>query len=176
MQNPPYCFFSKDALSDPLLLFRTHFLLFHCLYRLREQWLKNGSGLLNISALQIIKVALPTDVLNKGSDHEHSSLERADPLAQYYLDRRHLTSTTSEDVDALLTGFWKKLSQPLTSEPIEQALAVMEIVPPITIKDLKVQYRRLAQQHHPDKGGDNEHFKNICQAYHQLKQYDLSAL
>lgn len=176
LQNPPYCFFAKNALSDPLLLFQTHFLLFHCLYRLREQWLKNGTGLLNISALQIIKVALPPYFLAQHSNSDGISLERADPLSRYYLDSSHLTSTTSDDVDALLTGFWKKLSRPLSSEPIELALAVMEISPPITIKDLKVQYRRLAQLYHPDKGGDSEHFKNICRAYHQLKQYDLSAL
>lgn len=177
LQKPPYHFFAKESLAEPLRLFQTHFLLFHCLYRLREQWLKNNIGILNISALQIIKVPMPKvpsnpDLLSTSK----LNLEQADPLAQYYLDNTHLTSTTSEDVDALLSGFWKKISMPLATEPLEDALSVMNLEPPITLKDLKVQYRRLAQQHHPDKGGDSEHFKNICRAYHQLKYYNLSSL
>lgn len=182
LQQPPYSFFAENALSDPLLLFQTHFLLFHCLYRLRGQWLKNGSGMLNISALQIIKVPIPSAALppSSASDTRNTDqltdLESADPLAHYYLDSRHFSATTSADVDALLTGFWRKLSRPVASESVEQALQILQLSPPISMTDLKVQYRRLAQQYHPDKGGDSEHFKHICRAYHQLKQYDLSAL
>jgi len=177
LQKPPYNFFAKDALTDPLLLFQTHFLLFHCLYCLREQWLKNNIGILNISALQIIKAPIAKTSSNSNLfSNTRFNLEQADPLAQYYLDCSHLTSTTSEDVEALLSGFWKKISAPLSTEPLEHALSIMNLEPPITLKDLKVQYRRLAQQYHPDKGGDSEHFKNICRAYHQLKHYDLSTL
>ena len=35
-----YEFFDKEALRDPLALFQTRFLLFHCLYKLRERWRK----------------------------------------------------------------------------------------------------------------------------------------
>ena len=40
-----------------------------------------------------------------------------------------------------------------------------------TDADIKSAYRKLAMENHPDKGGDSEHFKKICQAFHQLKQY-----
>lgn len=184
LQNPPYSFFDKGALTEPLLLFQTHFLLFHCLYKLRSRWLKNKTGMLNISALQIIKTPMPEAKTNPSKSEEPSfsnsnlgaSLECADPLAQYYLDNRHFKTTTKDDVDALLSGFWKKVIRPQSTEPIEQALSVMELSPPFTLKSLKAQYRRLAQQYHPDKGGDSEHFKHICHAYHQLKYCDLSVL
>jgi hypothetical protein len=39
LQHPPYELFDKDALSDPLLMFQTHFVLFNALYLLRDKWL-----------------------------------------------------------------------------------------------------------------------------------------
>ncbi len=47
-----------------------------------------------------------------------------------------------------------------------------------TADEIKVAYRRLASQHHPDKGGDKERFQEIQQAYavlsdpDQRQQYD----
>ena len=47
-----------------------------------------------------------------------------------------------------------------------------------TDEDIKLAYRRLASQHHPDKGGDKERFQEIQQAYAvlsdpmQRQQYD----
>ena len=46
----------------------------------------------------------------------------------------------------------------------------MELEAPLPLPQLKQQYRRLAQRFHPDKGGESEHFKKICQAFHQLRQ------
>jgi len=37
-----------------------------------------------------------------------------------------------------------------------------------TIEDVKNKFRVLAQQHHPDKGGSEEHFKRIKLAYEIL--------
>jgi DnaJ-class molecular chaperone len=48
-----------------------------------------------------------------------------------------------------------------------------------TEQDIKKQYRTLARQHHPDKGGDGEKFKKISHAYEILsnsekkKKYDM---
>ena len=45
-------------------------------------------------------------------------------------------------------------------------------------KEIKKQYKKLAVKHHPDKGGDSENFKEICEAYEVLsnpekkQQYD----
>jgi DnaJ-class molecular chaperone len=46
-------------------------------------------------------------------------------------------------------------------------------------QDIKKQYRNLARQHHPDKGGDSERFKTVSHAYEILsdstkkKKYDM---
>lgn len=186
LQKPPYSFFASDALKDPLILFQTHFLLFHCLYRLKGLWHQQGRGLLEISALSIrLKVNLEFSIaayetsppLQKGNQHQtnNQKMINSDPLASYYLDWSHFTSTKSHDVEALLTSFWQKVFIPAGTDSIQQALILMELESPIPTQQLKVQYRRLAQRHHPDKGGDSERFKKICQAFHQLKQHNLLA-
>jgi molecular chaperone DnaJ len=41
-----------------------------------------------------------------------------------------------------------------------------------TIDEIKRAYRNLAKQHHPDKGGDEEHFKKINEAYETLSDQE----
>jgi hypothetical protein len=183
LQKPPYYFFATDALKDSLSLFQTHFMLFHCLYRLQKHWLESGRGRLQISALNVVLEPLLIDhtitAVNLNSStlesfvKQASQLQFADPLAQYYLNLDHFTSTTHEDVTILLAGAWKKLFNPVSSGCFTESLALMELTLPLTLADLKAQYRRLAQRYHPDKGGDDEHFKAICRAYHQLKHHEF---
>ena len=44
----------------------------------------------------------------------------------------------------------------------------LELQPNCSQEDIKRQYRTLAHQHHPDRGGDAEHFKRISLAYEVL--------
>lgn len=46
--------------------------------------------------------------------------------------------------------------------------AVLGVEPGVSADDLKKQYRKLAMQHHPDRGGDEEKFKDINEAYTAL--------
>ena len=59
LKNPPYSVFDDEALRDPLVLFKTHFVLFHALYCLRNQWRMSGIGELDIHALNI-QLSAPT--------------------------------------------------------------------------------------------------------------------
>lgn len=174
LQQEPHDFFAADALRDPLVLFQTHFLLFHCLYLLKQNWSIAQHATLDISATLIIK--RPYNQQKTGLENKKDisqQLLHADPLAQYYLDWSHFSSTTGEDVDTLLNSFWRKVFTPKNEESIQQSLTIMQLDALVSTAELKVQYRRLAQLHHPDKGGDGEKFKTICQAFHQLKQYNL---
>ena len=45
---------------------------------------------------------------------------------------------------------------------------VLGIKPNSTAQDIKNAYRRLAMQHHPDRGGSNQKFQQIQQAYREL--------
>ncbi len=175
LQQAPHEFFATDALRDPLVLFQTHFLLFHCLYVLQQNWTLDNHAQLEISALRIVKQPINQPLI-QGNDAEEKSPQPADPLAQYYLDWSHFSTTSGEDVEALLNNFWQKVFVPQHEEDIKTALQLMELDAPIPTVELKVQYRRLAQLHHPDKGGDSEIFKQICQAFHRLKQFNLHSL
>jgi hypothetical protein len=172
LQQPPHAFFATDSLRDPLLLFQSHFLLFHCLYLLRNRWQQTQHAQLSISVLSIRKERVPkANPLNAStakSEKKHALLN-TDPMAQYYLDWSHFSNTSGDDVEELLNNFWKKVWVP--QEDIQQALAIMELEAPVPLPQLKQQYRRLAQRFHPDKGGESNHFKQICQAFHQLRQY-----
>jgi len=57
--------------------------------------------------------------------------------------------------------------------PIEKALALFDLVPPLTLAGLKARYKELVKRHHPDThGGDKaaeEKLKEIIQAYSMLK-------
>jgi hypothetical protein len=57
--------------------------------------------------------------------------------------------------------------------PQEKALALFDLVPPLTLAGLKARYKELVKRHHPDThGGDKaaeERLKEIIQAYSTLK-------
>lgn len=57
--------------------------------------------------------------------------------------------------------------------PEEEALAVLDLVPPVDFARIKARYRELAKAHHPDtNGGDKEaeeRLKRINQAYRTLR-------
>jgi len=161
LQEPEQGIFTADALSDSLLLFRANFIVMHALYRLRDRWLEERRGYLDISALD---VGLRPDVNTGGT------LPGAhDPLADYYLDLSNLT-TDRDTVDSLLNDFWKRMvSSMVTPGQYEDDLAALALTPPVDNGDIRRQYRRLASQHHPDKGGDAEAFRRISAAYQRLR-------
>ena len=56
--------------------------------------------------------------------------------------------------------------------PAEDALAVLELRPPVTVDVVKARYKALVKRHHPDaNGGDKaaeERFKEISEAYRTI--------
>ena len=158
LKAPEQAYFDANALSDSQMLFRTHFLVMHCLYRLREQWLGDEHCWLEISPLSINKL-----LLTDGASG--SAMTGTDSLAAYYLNLEEL-STSQEDVDVMLQNFWQKLLLP-QSQPDD--LATLELDESADEKTIRTQYRRLAMTHHPDKGGDSERFQRITAAYQRLR-------
>ena len=158
LQAPEQGIFREDALSDSMTLFRANFIVMHALYRLRDRWLTAGRGYLQISALDIGVVPLSSD---DGTDLPGQH----DALAAYYLDLNNL-DTDQASVDALLNDFWQRMVIP---EHYDDDLAVLELTPPVNRSTLRQQYRRLANQHHPDKGGDAEAFRKVSSAYQRLR-------
>jgi hypothetical protein len=151
--------FPAVHLTESLPLFRMHFLLFHALYRLRDRLWEQQQGHLEISALNI---RLQPYAPGQAGLVEH------DPLREYYLDIRHLHTTTETQVKSLLNQFWQKFH---AGERRQAALQVLGLREPVSYPDIKRQYRSLAMLHHPDRGGDAEMFHAISEAMEVLALY-----
>lgn len=160
----PQSFFAvPGALSDPLQLFRIHFLLFHMLYRLSDSLNASGKRL-QISALRII--ILPVTPSRAG-------LQLADPLRTYYLDWEQWAATNAADVQELLNAFWRH--QPVASdEGVKGALALFDLKACADFSQIRHRYRVLMSAHHPDRGGDTALVQRINEAFLILKRYYLS--
>ena len=152
--------FAGDTFADSLSTFQTHFLLFHCLYGLRDSLFADRRTHLEIHCLNIR--LRPIDASTTTLPEHH------DPLRDYYGDLSNLANTTAADVEALLTRFWRRFTG---YDQHEAALQVLELEAPVTFDEIKMQYRRLVMTHHPDRGGDNARLQAINEAMRQLKNH-----
>ncbi len=138
-----------DRLDDAQALFRLHFLLFHTLYRLRDQLHEDREGHLDIGQLTIRLLSY-----EEGED----KLSVHDPLREYYLDISQLESTTEQDVYEMLASFWTRLTR---EDGREEALAHLGLKDPVDDISIKKRYRELVMEHHPDRGGEKEQLQLI---------------
>ena len=142
--------FENGCLRNTLSLFQVHFLLFNALYQLQGHLWEEKRGRLQIDAIRI--QLLPYQ------DSSTSELGEHDPLREYYLDFNNLDNTTEEDVEGLLTQFWNRF---IGNDERRDALATLELADPVDWNTIKTQHRRLAMQHHPDRGGNEERLQDI---------------
>lgn len=148
--------------SSELSLFRQHFSIMHVLYQLRRKYKAQGLDL-TISALSI--------QLNAMSCHECSKQPLSQPgihaLEAFYSDWIYFESATADSVRSLLTQFWERY---LAYQNSDKAYQVMGLPIGTDRKSIERRYRQLAMKHHPDKGGNADHFVEIKQAYESLMQ------
>ncbi len=169
LKSPPYSIFDENALSDSLMMFQTHFVLFHCLYQLRNRWREQKIGELVIGLTTITLNPILESSIN---------IETEDSLANYYLDWSNLGCSNKNDIEALLDSFWQKmagaeLNANMSLSELKRVCIVMEIesLEDITLLELKQQYRKLQHKNHPDKGGSIKVSQSVLQAYSQLRKY-----
>ena len=95
------------------------------------------------------------------------------PLGQWGINERQLRDKAMRDIFGDTQP-----EQPAHNPPMplaeRDALATLELKPPITFIDIKAQYRALVKKHHPDlNNGDHdneEKFKSINQAFATLRK------
>ena len=144
--------FMHSEPGDTYTLFLNHFLLFHVLYLLRQQWWQQEKAHLDISPLYI--QYLPYQASNAG-------LVESDPLQDYYLDLSNLKQTSQNDVDEMMGKFWIGMHR---NEHRDKALSVLGLVDPVDNKTIKSTYQKLVMQYHPDRGGDDIKLKEVNMA------------
>lgn len=149
-------------LTDKLVLFRTHFLLFNALYSLRERLWGEQAGFLQINPLCI--QLLPYQA-------GRAELSEHDPLRDYYLDLSQLSDTDERDVEKLLASFWTRMQG---GEEKRAALELFELADEpqaLNLALIKRRYRQLVSQHHPDRGGSTTRLQSINKAMEILERY-----
>lgn len=133
----------------PIELFRSHFLVFNALYRLRDRWWQAREAHLEVNPLKIRR--LPYVV-------GETALGSPDGLREYYLDLANLESTSAVDVSRLLAAFRVQMQR---QDGRAGALATLGLADPVDDARIKEVWRRLAMEHHPDRGGDAERLQAI---------------
>lgn len=138
-----------DGLAYERQLFCRHFLLFHALYNLRDQWLDLAEADVTISALAIGRVTL---------ERRPKALGQPDGLRAYYLNLENYFGTDAAEVRRLLNGFWSAFAG---GHKRDDALRTLQLRDPVSREQIRSAYRKLAMRHHPDRGGDTEQFQTL---------------
>ena len=161
-QTPFFAKSDTHSTSQGLSLFQRHFLLFHCLYRLEQQYRAQQSGLLLISALEI---RLAPHQKKTEASHVDAALVTPDPVRDYYLDISQLQATSEDDLDEMLGKFWVALAR---HDSRDEALALLGLNDPVDDVVIRKRYREQVMQHHPDRGGNTDTIQQLNAAISQL--------
>jgi len=160
-------------LFDKLVLFRTHFLVFNALYRLRDQlWGERHHS------LQISPLCVQLQPYIAGA----CGVAENDPLRDYYLDMTNLRDTDEGEVERLLASFWSRMrgdhvgeqSEAFDPEQKRAALELFELdqeAASLSLHTIKRRYRQLVSIHHPDRGGSTARIQSINLAMEILERY-----
>ena len=143
---------ANAKIDTSISLFQTHFILFHGLYVLRDKLWNDQTNHLEITALII--------QLHPYRDGQ-AELAKYDLLRQFYLNLDNLEHTKEQDVEQLLNSFWECYINPRERR---QALTELGLNDPVDHDTIKLTYRRLVMEHHPDRGGDKERLQAINKA------------
>jgi len=187
LKKAPYHFFDDASLREPLMLFKTHFIVFHALYQLKRRWIEQGEGVLDIHTLNI-KLNQESAHSDKNSTHGDNykdkesqdkvgAITEADTLAEYYLDWGNFEKADRKSVDALLNAFWHRMASgnahTFEQEDIADAHALLGLPQDehVSLSVLKRVYKKALQLVHPDKGGTQQEAQDVIHAYQLLLGY-----
>ncbi|MDO3722531.1 DNA-J related domain-containing protein [Marinobacter sp. chi1] len=164
LQNPPWELFGSIQFSEPEKLYPVHFLLFHVLFRLRDQ-LADSDMSLSISALNISLSAQPM-VSGDGLP------DATDKLREFYLDLSHYQlgdSVIQQMMDDFLAG---RTGRKPAEGDLKHASAVLNFEGiPTSFSEVKHRFRRAVMQAHPDRGGDTGEIQRLNEAFSVFKTH-----
>lgn len=161
--------FDVLCFDAPLALFRTHFRLFHHLYRLADKLVDQHRAQLHISPLCIRLEHSTSAPIHRPASSAQAPV-MPDPLRSYYLDIRHLETTTPDALAAMLHRV-RHLDRPRRPVQVRrEALQVLGLNEGADRNTIRRRYRRLVQDHHPDRGGDTRRLQAINAAMEVLSE------
>lgn len=164
LQRPPWELLGEVVFNEPERLYPVHFLLFHVLYRLRDQLAEGGESL-HISPLNI-RLEQQSVVDGGGPPGD------IDSLRAFYLDLSQYR-LPEEAIHQMMDDFWAGVPGqcPAPSETRAAAETLGFESVPADFPTVKQRFRRAVMRAHPDRGGDTETIQHLNQAFAVLKAH-----
>lgn len=164
LQAPPWQLLGKVDFTSPTHLYPVHFLVFHGLYRLRDELGGQGETL----AISPLLIKLGTSDVIAG----HGPLAESDKLREFYLDLSQYR-LSEQAINAMMNDFWSGQTGqgPAPYDALEAArvLGFQEL--PERFDQVKYRFRRAVMQAHPDRGGSTEDVQLLNEAFGTLRVY-----
>ncbi|MCK4799335.1 MAG: DnaJ domain-containing protein [Spirochaetes bacterium] len=170
--------------TEPLLLYQKHFILFHTLYKLQEEYNKDGKYL-HIHFMRTYLLDYPAPgkcrYYNEHSANFCSALcfnnnycdfhlgkignNNLDTLSikYFYLDKKNFYKIDKDTAEAFISGSWEILSN---YGKYKKSFKVLNLPESADIDTIKKQFKYLAKIYHPDINKDpDKKFNEINSAY-----------
>ncbi|MDI9245726.1 DNA-J related domain-containing protein [Marinobacter sp. CHS3-4] len=164
LQKPPWEMIGDVDYSDPGKLYPIHFLIFHVLYRLRDQVAAAGECL-SISPL-LIRLTQQDVVGGTGT------VGNVDQLRAFYLDLSKY-QMPEDAIHQMMDDFWSGRSgQEPAGNHVEAAADTLGFdCVPSSFDEVKKRFRKAVMQAHPDRGGETEAIQDLNNAFSTLKAH-----
>lgn len=174
--------------ASPLALYQHHFVLFHVLYQLQNEWYQEQQYLY-IHFMRTMLLPYPgpdqcrffnEDLVQfcRAACHSGESYCRFHAqqvgdaaldelsLKYFYADVRNFYRFDEETATAFIEGTWELLAH---YERYQQCFQILHIPETTDLASIKKTFKRLAKQYHPDRGASShEKFVEINNAYQFL--------
>jgi hypothetical protein len=144
-----------------MAIFKKHFITMNALYHLQDELIADGYY------LSISPLSIKLETMQLGTGGQQLQNDTPVEVRDYYLDWQHFENTRADDVKTMLADFWNRY---YAVDKQLEACQVLGVDEQPSHEDVVIAYRRLATEHHPDKGGDQTKFIEIRQAYEVLCQ------
>lgn len=164
LQGQPWQLIDKVDFSEPEKLYPVHFLLFHALYRLRDQLVIQGETV-SISPMNLR--------LHEASVVAGSGMAgTVDRLRAFYLDLSQY-QLPDDHILQMMDNFWRGRPQPQVGrQALHDAASVLGFSQlPDSFSVVKQRFRRAVMHAHPDRGGDTRSIQNLNEAFSVLKTH-----
>ena len=164
LQSPPWELVGPVDYANPAALYPVHFLLFHVLYRLRDELSARGETV----TITPLTISLTSDNVVAGTGLP----DQEDPLRAFYLDLDQY-QMPEQDILRMVDDFWSGRSgrRPAQNDAVEAAGVLGFQVLPEDFTTVKQRFRRAVMQAHPDRGGDTEQVQRLNEAFAVLRHY-----
>lgn len=163
LQGSPWHLLGAINFAESSELYPAHFLVFHCLYRLRDSLTYQGETL-DISPL-LIRLRSQRTVAGSGLP------DQEDPLRLFYLDLSQYHLSASK-VQRLLDDFWSGRAGATSPAELDRAASELGFSSvPDNFEETRAAYRKKAMATHPDRGGSTGKIQAVNQAFALLRRH-----